>query len=44
MDINEKAHPFKGSLVHEFTGLWIHRFKNASFLSVSRFTLQKGEK
>ena len=44
MDINEAVHPFKGSLIHEFTDLWIHGFKNASFLRVSRFTFQKGEK
>ena len=44
MDINEEVQAFKDSLVHEFTELWTHGIKNASFLSVSRFTLQKGEK
>ncbi len=41
MDINEKVQPFKGSLVHEFTGLWLHGFKNASFLSISHFKKEK---
>ena len=36
MSINEEVYLFKGSLVHEF--------KNASFLRVSRFTFEKGEK
>jgi hypothetical protein len=44
MSINEEVHLFKGSLVHEFTNSWIHEFKNASFLRVSRFTFEKGEK